>query len=1311
MRKLYRYGLFGMLAVAVMAPVLTYGQVTGTGTITGTVTDQSGAVVADALVTITDTATGSFQGQPTNQTGRFTFASIKPGTYDVAVTMKGFRKLVLPAQELLVSGQLNLGLTLEVGASTQTVEVTSTPGAELQTLNSTMSTSVGGANLLELPSIDRDAASVLYFVPTAAPNFHGAEGNTTSGQVMGATSDQNLIYLDGGNNSSGLEGDNAYINGGHGVVPMPMESTQEFQVNTNNMTADFSAASGAEIIVTTKRGTDKWHGSGYEYYQGGALNSNDWGNNRNGIKKSPTHLNRFGASIGGPISPVVWGGKTFMYFNYEGNRYPRSGSVETGVPSAKLREGILQFQDASGNLIGYDLKTSTQCGATGGLLCDPRGIGLNPVVQKIWSALPAPNDFHYGDLVNQNRFGYFGNISYPLTDNFLVGRLDHDFGQKWRGFASYRYFKENNPTEDQIDWGGVLPGDKSGVPSPASSNVQQPRYLVVGVTGNPRPTVTNEFHMSYTRNYWRYNRLGGLPYVSGIPDGLEFGEQAATSASLLAPINMNTQNSRSRLWAEHDYDFRDTLSWVHGNHFFQFGGDVADQWWHFDRYDDVVSGLTSLVSQMARVQNNPVMDASVQPPVCSAQTTNCIPSAYLGTWNNYYANALGMIGETAVVLSRSGVNLTPNAPGTPAHSYDKVPTYSIYFSDAWHIRPNLTLTYGLNYYVQMPPYEINGTQDIMVDASNNPMNAESYLASKLAAANMGQIYDPAFGYTPIRGVVLNGQNKYPYSPFYGGLSPRVALAYSPSIDSGWLGYLFGHKSTVFRGGYSRFYDRSLGINLVSTPVLGDGFLQPIACIGANIATGACAGSAGTTPSTIFRIGVDGNTSPLPPIQPTLQTPVMPGITAPQVSLGATMDSSFRPGSSDEIDFSIQRQLKGGMILEIGYSGRWAKHIFQGVDINDVPWMMKLGGQTLANAWDSVFLAAQAGKAPTAQPWFESALAGSNYCKGFASCTAAVAANESPYITIDDLTDTWADMDGSFAFGHNTIPFMNQDSWTYNDTSIGYGNFQALTATLTKHTGRGLTFNGNLTYGHDLGQFSLNQEYTLANLEDPWNPRVDYGPNPWDRKLVINFLGTYQLPFGEGHRWTSKNWAASRLIGGWSLTPVFTWASGTPIESFSGSCEEWGNGYDPWCAGMTPTTDVLKYGNSRHTNVNGSNGVGTAADPNNGGIGMNMFADPNQVFNSFRMNVVGIDGRSYDYGPIRGQKRWNLDLGLTKETKVTERVGVQIFAQGFNILNHMQWGDPGLNLQDPGDFGTITSQYGALPNNYTRIIQVGARVFF
>ena len=370
---------------------------------------------------------------------------------------------------------------------------------------------------------------------------------------------------------------------------------------------------------------------------------------------------------------------------------------------------------------------------------------------------------------------------------------------------------------------------------------------------------------------------------------------------------------------------------------------------------------------------------------------------------------------------------------------------------------------------------------------------------------------------------------------------------------------------------------------------------------------------------------------------------------------------------------------------------------------------------MAKAWDALSLASVAGTAPGVQPWFETALKGSSYCGGFSSCTAAVASKESPWISTDNLMNLWTDLDGAFVFGPNTLPLMNQDDWTYNDTSRGYSNYQALVATLTKRTGHGLTLNSNLTYGHDIGTATINQEYTLDNVENPWNLRSDYSPNPWDRKLVINVLSTYELPFGKGHHWTTGNSILNRVIGGWSVDPIVTWASGLPIEGYTGSCGEWGNGYDEWCAGAVPLGNVLKYGNSNHSGVYGTNGVATNGAPANGGVGLNMFANPEQVFNSFRFDYVGIDSDAYDNGPVRGHRRWNVDLGITKDTRITERVGVQLFGQAFNAFNHMQWGDPAVNLQWPAGFGVIgpggAGEYGVIGNNYRRIIQIGARVSF
>jgi len=1313
------------LAVAALAPVIVYGQVAGTGTIIGTVTDQSGAVIVGAEVRVTDKSTGSYQVQPTNQVGRFTFSDVKPGTYDVEVTMKGFRKLLVAAQELIVGAQLTLNLTMEVGTSSQTVEVSATPGAELQTMNSTMGTSLSGSTILNLPVSDRDVSTLLYLQPTAAPAYKGDPGtNETGGQIAGAMSDENTFILDGGSNTSVLEGDNGYgsayggtFDAGRGVVPTPIESVEEFKVNTNNMTSDFSTSTGGQMMVVTKRGSNSFHGAAYDYYQSSATASNAWYNNFVGDPKPSFHSNRFGGALGGPLLPSMAGGKTYFFMNYEGQRYPRSGPYEWTVPSDTLRAGILQLRDASGNLVQYNMKSSTQCGPSGGLPCDPRGVGLNPVATEIWSKyMPEPNDMSGGDHLG-NTYGYRGNLVYTLRDDFGVVRIDHDFGQKFRLFTTYRMWKENNPNTHQVDVGGLLPGDKKGQFASASSMPNEPMMWVTGLTTTLTPTVTNEFHFSYTRNYWQWRRAGALPQISGIPAAMEFGESAS-----MIPMNIDTQNARQRLWDAHDFDYRDTMSWLKNTHFFQFGGEARHIWMHFDRYDNVVGGLTQLVYQLSN-SSSVVMDPTYLPMPCpGATSTNCLPDTEIPTWKSWYGELLGIVGQSSVVATRTGKDLSLNPLGTPLRSFDIDDNYSLYFSDAWKVKPNLTVSYGLNWAVQMPPYDTNGEQVIEVDPTGNIITPENYYAGRLRAALNGQAYNPTIGFTPI-GSVGSGL-KYPYAPFYGGFGPRVGVAWSPSADSGVLGRLIGHNSMVIRGGYARFYDRINAIDQIAGPSLGDGFLQPASCYGASI-TGKCLGPSGVDPTTAFRIGVDGNVAPFPTLPSTLASPVQPGVTAPYVPLAESLGYNFRPGTSDEVDLSVQRQLKGDMILEVGYVGRWAKHIYQGMDLNSVPWMMTLNGQTFANAYASLYTALSGKPLPgippgtsttTPQPFFEAALKGSSYCAGYANCTAAVAAQESGNILANAVTNIWSDLDSSWAFGPAMLS-TNQANLGLADTTNGFSNYQGMVVSLQKRASHGLTFNGNLTYAHSLGTYSINQEYTEADSTNPWNLRTDYGPQPWDRKFAFNFLGTYELPFSKGRRWASSNPVVNRLIGGWSISPVFTFGTGLPMPMYTGSCQEFGQGFAGYCDGAVPMANTAKFSNSPHFGLTQSGLVGSNGNAENGGPGVNIFGNnAEQIYNSFRPLIPGIDGRSNAVGDLRGLARWNLDLGITKDTRVTERVGVQFYGQMMNALNHMEyadpcWNSPCLNLQDPADFGVMNAQFNVLNNNYTRIVQFGLRVSF
>ena len=176
----------------------------------------------------------------------------------------------------------------------------------------------------------------------------------------------------------------------------------------------------------------------------------------------------------------------------------------------------------------------------------------------------------------------------------------------------------------------------------------------------------------------------------------------------------------------------------------------------------------------------------------------------------------------------------------------------------------------------------------------------------MAAALKGQVYNPNLGFATIGNV--GGRPKYPYDPFYGGLSPRVAVAWNPNFTDGIMGKIFGGKKTVIRGGYSRLFGRLNGVAQVLNPLLGAAFAQPVSCFGASI-SGQCLGTSGVTPSTAFRIGTDGLVAPLPAVSPTLAQPYYPGQNGNAAAADATvLDKTFRPNRSDIFDFTIQRQI-------------------------------------------------------------------------------------------------------------------------------------------------------------------------------------------------------------------------------------------------------------------------------------------------------------------------------------------------------------------------------------------------------------------
>jgi len=1327
--------LFCLFAVT---PSSLFGQAASTGTVAGTVTDPSGGAVVGAAVTLTDTSTSIARTENTNDTGRYFFANVVPGTYNVSVNKTGFRVSKLTGQVVNVGSTLTLNVSMELGSVAETVEVTVSTGAELQTLNATVGNTVSGATLQSLPAIGRDTGSFMTLQPGVSPD----------GSVAGAVVDQSTFLLDGGQNTNDMDGSmqvytpsfaddptggivkNSIGGAPTGVMPTPIDSVEEFKVDTANQTADFNSSAGAEVQVVTKRGTNAWHGTGYEYYLDNGIDANTWDNNANGNPLPIYHYNRFGAAGGGPIIPKsILGGKTYFFANYEGFRWPNSSTYETIVPSATLREGIITLPNAAGVETQYNMATGANCGPTGTTACDPRGIGLNPAIAQLWSKEPMPNETGAGtpgqgcggftgspNCDGYNEQGFRANVSLPQSSNFFVARIDHDFSSKFHFNSSYRYYRLNNTTDSEVDIGGSFTGDTLGTPSSVSNRPQQPWYYVAGLTINVTSNTTNDLHFSYLRNYWSWNAAGGPPQISSLGGALEpFGE----SANILAPYNVNTQNVRTRFWDGQDKFLRDDWTMLKGNHVMSFGGAYQRNWDYHQRSDNGGGINYTPTYQLGQALGGGNVGGGLVD--FSSTLPNGVNSNQWGALN---AVVLGIVTQSQIAYTRQGADLALNPPLTHAQDQSTIPYYNVYWSDSWHLKPSFTLTYGLGYTLEMPPTEAEGRQIELVGQNGQVIDGLAYLKQRETAALAGQVYNPELGFDLV-GNTGAGQ-KYPYNPFYGSFSPRVAAAWNPNYSDGVLGKLFGSGKSVVRGGYSRIYGRLNGVDLVLVPLLGDGLIQAVQCTTnfmpgavAPVSAGPQCGSTIPTVANAYRVGIDGPKAPIPAAAPTLPQPTFPGFNAVAAGAAEALDPNFRPNVVDSFDLTIQRQLTSKILLEVGYIGRRITHEYQPINLNAVPYMMTLGGQQFQKAYAAVevalgcnisYAACGAGGKPASlapQPFFETALAGTGYCNGFANCTTAVANKEFTNLTNQAVWNLWSDLDnGGFNFPRSmqNTPINcptgaeigcggQATSGIADNMSIGYGNYNAAFLSTKVTNWHNITVQQNFTFSKALGTGAVVQASSEYTANDPFNLHNMYGVQGFNRKFVYNVYALIDDPY-----YKSQAGFVGRVLGGWSIAPIFAAGSGAPVYCNTNTdAQSFGAG------------DGNSYFDNEQCIFTGAHPYGSGLYSNGGkAASFNIFSNPSALLATVRNPILGLDtGTGGNGSVITGLAYWNVDARVTKNIKIWERVNTEFQFVAHNVFNHPVFFNPNLNPSaGVGSFGVVNAQ-----GNDPRQLQFGLRLSF
>ena len=1340
MKFFARIFVAGVLLAAFVSAAPASAQTSNSALVLGIVTDPGGAVVPDAAVSLTNTATNEIKTTATNSAGQYVFPNVSPGTYTLKISKAGFATTTFSTIQFNVSKSYTYDAKLEVSSSKETIEVTAGAVAELQTTDAVIGNVVSGSMMTHLPTLGRDASELLTLQPGSTPYDSTQTGfGNGGGTIAGARSDQNSIVMDG------IDVTDNVISGGateKPIIPIGVESVDEFRAEITNENVTFLRSSGGQIAIVSKSGGNTYHGSVYWFHQNSALNANSWDNNRNGIKKPPTHDNRGGFWFGGPIRK----NKTFFFANYELRRFPQALQDTRIMPSGLLRQGILQFQDAAGKLNQYNLATSAACGGSGTTACDPRHIGISPTISKLWGMMPTGTDTTIGD--GANTLGLRFTVAAPLKDDFSSFRLDHKFTDKLQFFGRYMYSRDLQPNNFQTDLRASTPI------TPSSSNIRGDGEYG-GLDWQIRPNLTNSFRAGWIRARQDFTVVRprdsaaqlALPGTDSADGPIALAPGLAATGFIDTVVDVDTQRARHQAIYDSSKQYNDMVTWTKGKHTVSAGADIRWLPTIHDRDDKVVGSLNSLVAAMDADVNLLGGSSANRPPTCSATLlTNCLLSTDVQRWDRLYASSLGLIDNVGILAVRDG-SLNPKPLGTSLIAKTTLRMYEFFVQDTWRIRPSLTLTYGLGYGWQTTPHEANNQQTLVANHSDGDkiLDTTEYFRQKSAAARAGLFFNPELSYIP----VTKSGRKNVFNVDYGNIAPRLSLAWNPGYDSGTMGRFLGNKKTVIRMGYGIGYDRVNTVQSVIIPMLGVGFAQtinlvtPLCNATGTGGTGCNAGAGLTNPGLAsFRVGVDGKI-PVPASPGAVSSPIVPGIVYSEL-LSFQNDPNFNVGRSHMIDFTIQRELPGQNILEVGYVGRLARDLAGSFNLNSAPYFFKdnASGQTFAQAFDAtatqirtnvpIFLPnGTQNPAFQTQQWFENLLPGLGVGCGpngnNVSSTACLAAGNSASFQNGNVTNLFITMDiyRKFQSGLNLPTFNNLQVFDlFMRSHKDYSNYHAMVVTLRNRAWHGLLYDLNYTFSKSLDTVGAVQN-SASYYATSFNPSIEYGPSFFDRTHVLNAVFNYDLPLGHGHRFNSSHEVLNKIIGGWYTAGVVRFSSGSPLLVQESNQVFGGGAIFAFPTGEMPLVNPSSLGGGVHNGVcagpgnpgSGSDGPNCqslypAGTPPLTGSGINYFGNAGAALSNFRPILLSTDTSTGRSRPLRGFWFKNLDLRIGKVTSFREKLKLEYSFDFFNAFNHPTFLDPTLDTTNLANFGVVNTQLiPANRNTGSRWIQFGLRVEF
>lgn len=1270
-----------------------------TGRLSGTVSGPDGALPG-ATVVATDKNTEKEVTVSANESGAFLFPQLDFGIYTLKVTAAGFKSFVASEVKIDVGRDYTINPVLQIGDIEETVNVTA--GVDLVTSTSAqVSNTVSPQQIQSLPLLARDPIALITL--QAGTQSSTAQNTTINGM---RTSFTNITR-------DGINIQDTYIrtNATDFAPGRPTtDDTAEFTIVTTNQEAD-QGYGGAQVRLVTPRGTKDFHGALFAYNRNSYFSANNFFSNRSGTERGRRNRNQFGAKVSGPLpmpafgdggGPMFLKDKAFFFTSYEKIIDPISSRAARVILTPEARTGTFRYNrtgfgagaagDPINTMIGTanvtcpEKRTAAQASlcTISNILGFAQGISftgfpnpnipttINPLIQAQLDLLPSQSNVAGGDSLTTT--GFTMNRRGDTERTTTTTRIDVDLTSRDSINGVFSWVRE-----------GAFRGDADTTFSetPGVSLVSKSKFLALAYRRIFTPSIVNEVR-------------GGIFFSDVIFDRTDAVPDYLLNLQLVTnPVNNFLDQGRM----VKNYNFQDNVDWVVGNHSLKFGGQIQK----FNPTSFVNFGTTPLFF----VQTV----AGVTPSFVAGNFPGGIATA--ANANSLMALLSGFVvqGQKTFYLDDPTAGFNPNIGQVQPFRYSN---HSLYLSDRWMARSNLTITGGVR-------YEIFPALKLANSLALEPVIPDG--ADPIATIlDRNGTYDVIGGNSGVEGTY--------YKTDYDNFAPQVGVAWAPRFKSGIGKFLLG-DTFVIRGGYSQSYTNDQIVTATDSAA------------GGNVGLANLVGFARNTPTASnllnLRLG-----DPLPPFltpgfAPPPRTFFQNNAAANNFGTVFAIDPDLQTTKLEQYSIGFQREFLGNMALEVRYVGTRSNSLIRAYDLNQV--------DIFNNGFLADFERARANRGLTGNPFCTAAQnagcqplqifqSGGSQAPGRLVVGGPVATGLAA-ATFDAnlLAGTPAEL--AFLFYSNVNNYNNNPT-TANPNAVtridflpnaatgvvdfftneGFFNYNSLQVELRRRFTQGLYFQANYTFSKNLTN-SLGSSNAPLSGQSQFEPFLDINNRQWDKQRadidqthVFNFNGVYQLPFGKGKPFLSNGGLIDKIFGGFEVSGIVNWTSGIPItfvdprgtlnraarstrqtanssltrdqlQALVGIYEANGNIYflDP--AIIAPT---------------GTSGAGSAT----AGFGQTPF--PGQVFFNANPGETGNLGRTQ----INGPRFFNINAAVLKNIRFSESMRIQLRAEAFNVLNNVN-----LNLGGGTQYINIgAATFGqATAATTPRVMQFAARFEF